>query len=149
MITLGVDIGTTHTKALALDVVVGRTLALESAPTPVVRDELGEAHRPGHVLETVMELLAAVVRQVPDPSRIEALCVASVGEEVVLLDAEGVPTADAIAWYDPRGLDEAAVFMSGPGGALELSRRRPPMPPSRSSSCSGSGRTRPSSSTEP
>ncbi len=126
MITLGVDVGTTHTKVLALDVVDGRTLALESAPTPVVRDELGEAHRPGHVLETVMELLAAVVRQVPDPARIEALCVASVGEEVVLLDAKGVPTADAIAWYDPRGLDEAAAFMSGPGGALELSRRRPP-----------------------
>jgi sugar (pentulose or hexulose) kinase len=52
--------------------------------------------------------------------------VASVGEEVVLLDGAGSPVADAITWYDPRGLGEAARFMAGPGGELPLSRRWPP-----------------------
>ncbi|MEX1297246.1 MAG: FGGY family carbohydrate kinase [Candidatus Limnocylindrales bacterium] len=126
MITLGVDVGTTHTKVLALDVEAGRTLALESAATPVVRDAAGEAHRPTEVLRTVQQLLAAVVDRLPAGARPAALCVASVGEEVVLLDPAGAPLGDAIAWYDPRGLDEAAAFMAGPGGALPLSCRWPP-----------------------
>ena len=32
MITLGIDVGTTHTKVLALDIETGRTLALEVCP---------------------------------------------------------------------------------------------------------------------
>ncbi len=126
MITLGVDVGTTYTKVLALDLETGRTLALESAPTPVVRDAAGEAHRPAQVLEVVLDLTAAVIRRLPAGAQPKALCVASVGEEVVLIDAAGAPVGDAIAWYDPRGLDEAAAFMDGPGGDLPLSRRWPP-----------------------
>ena len=126
MITLGVDVGTTHTKVLALDTEPGRTLALASAATPVVRDAGGEAHRPADVLETLLRLLASVVDRLPAGTRPEALCVASVGEEVVLLDAQGAPIGDAITWYDPRGLDEAAAFMAGPGADLPLSRRWPP-----------------------
>ena len=49
MITLGVDVGTTRIKVLALDVATGRTLALEAAETPVRRDAHGEAHRPAEV----------------------------------------------------------------------------------------------------
>lgn len=126
MITLGVDVGTTHTKVLALDVESGHTLAVESATTPVVRNVDGEAHRPAQVLATVLTLMDAVVDRLPRDHRPRAVCVASVGEEVVLIDAAGAPVGDAIAWYDPRGLEEAAVFMAGPGGELPLSRRWPP-----------------------
>ena len=126
MITLGVDVGTTHTKVLALDVEAGRTRALESAATPVVRDADGEARRPAQVLETVLDLTASVVKQLPAGARPAALCVARGGEEVVLIDATGAPVGDVITWYDPRGLDEAAAFMAGPGGDLPLSRRWPP-----------------------
>ena len=126
MITLGIDVGTTHTKVLALEIGTGRTLAVESAPTPVLRDDAGEAHRPAQVLETVLELMDSTVRRLPAGASVDALCVASVGEEVVLLDAEGRPTDDAITWYDPRGLEEAATYMRGPGGELPLTRRWPP-----------------------
>lgn len=126
MITLGIDVGTTHTKVVALEIDSGRTLALEAAPTPVHRDTAGEAHRPADLLELVMALAERVVAALPDPGSIAALSVASVGEEVVLLDASGAPVADAIAWYDPRGAEEAAVFLSGPGGEVALSRRWPP-----------------------
>jgi xylulokinase len=123
VITLGIDVGTTHTKVLALDVSDGRTLALAAAPTPVVRAGVGEAHRPGAILELAIELVAQVTARLPDAALVRSLCVASVGEEVVLLDDAGTPVADAIAWYDPRGLEEAASFLAGPGGALPLSRR--------------------------
>ena len=146
MITLGIDVGTTHTKVLALDVDEGRTLALESAATPVVHEAAGEAHSATDVLETVLELLTVVVRRLPDRARVQALCVASVGEEVVLLDATGAPVGDAITWYDPRGFAEAAAYMAGPGGDLPLRGAGHPTPRSLSSSCSGSAPTSPAPS---
>lgn len=128
MITLGIDIGTTHTKVLALDTSTGRTLACTSAPTPIERSPDGEAHRPAAILGTVLELIAAAVSTLDDPGAVRALCVASVGEEVVLVSSDGTPVGDAIAWYDPRGLAEAKAFLSGPGRDLPLSRRWPPDP---------------------
>ena len=104
MIALGVDVGTTHTKVLALDIASGRTVAVESAPTPMRQDADGEAHRAADVLETVIELVARVSASLGPAPAVVALCVASVGEEVVLLDAKGLPVGDTIAWYDPRGL---------------------------------------------
>jgi sugar (pentulose or hexulose) kinase len=126
MITLGIDIGTTHTKVLALDVADGATLVLESAPTPVRRTAAGEAHRPADVLVLVLKMAARVTAALPSAGDVRAICVASVGEEVVLLDRAGSPLADAIAWYDPRGFDQAHAFLKGPGGATSLSRRQPP-----------------------
>lgn len=128
MITLGVDVGTTHLKVLALEAGTGSTLALESGPTPVHRSGDGEAHRPAEVLAEVIALLGRVVRSLDAPETVRALCVASVGEEVVLLDGAGQAIGDTIVWYDPRGLDEAAAFLAGPGGEVALSRRWPPDP---------------------
>ena len=128
MIALGIDVGTTHTKVLALDVASGATLALESATTPVRKDAAGEAHRPADVLATVIELIGRVAGCLDDPGAVRTLCVASVGEEVVLLDEAERAIGDAIAWYDPRGFDEAAAFLAGVGAEVPLSRRWPPDP---------------------
>jgi xylulokinase len=128
MIVLGVDVGTTRTKVLALDVETGETLALEAAETPVVRDGPGEAHRPAQVVDAVVMLLTRVASSLAEPRRVEAVCCASVGEEVVLLDAESGAVGDAMAWYDPRGRAEAEAFASGPGAGLGLSTRFPPDP---------------------
>jgi sugar (pentulose or hexulose) kinase len=126
VITLGVDVGTTRIKVLALDVASGRTLALGAAETPVKRDTQGEAHRPAEVLETVIALLTEVTRSLEHPAQVAALCCASVGEEVVLLDGDDRPVADAIAWYDPRGTAEAEAFLAGPGASLRLTQDVPP-----------------------
>ncbi len=128
MIALGIDIGTTHTKVLALDLADGRNLALRSVATPVHRDVAGEAHRPREVLDAVIDLMRDVVAVLPDPSAVRALCAASVGEEVVLLDGAGGPIGDAIAWYDPRGFEEARSFREDAGGVVPLSLRWPPDP---------------------
>jgi sugar (pentulose or hexulose) kinase len=126
VITLGIDIGTTHTKVLAIDVQSGRTLALEAVPTPVHRDPDGEAHRPAEVLDVVRGLLRRVAAVLPVGSDIIALSAASVGEEVVLIDGDGRPIDDAIAWYDPRGREEADAFLRGAGRTIALTRRWPP-----------------------
>jgi xylulokinase len=62
------------------------------------------------------------------PERVAAICCASVGEEVVLLDTDHRPIGDAIAWFDPRGREESQAFAAGPGAALALSERFPPDP---------------------
>jgi sugar (pentulose or hexulose) kinase len=126
VITLGVDVGTTHTKVLALDVESGRTLALEAADTPTLHTGDGDARPATEVLDTVIELIHAVVARLPTPDAVSGLCVASVGEEVVLLDAAGHPVGDTIVWYDPRGFEEAQAYLAGSGGQTELSRRWPP-----------------------
>jgi xylulokinase len=123
VITLGIDVGTTHTKVLARDAVSGEALAVETAATPIVRDDAGDAHAPAEVLHVVEQLLTAVAASLGDADRVAALGVASVGEEVVLLDEAQQPTADALAWYDPRGRDEAAAFLDGPGAGLDLVQR--------------------------
>jgi sugar (pentulose or hexulose) kinase len=128
VISLGVDVGTTRIKVLAVDVDRRASLALRTAPTPVRRDVMGEAHEPGAILETVVSLLADVSEALPDPSLVGALSCASVGEEVVLLDEAQRPLGDAIAWYDPRGSVEAREFLEGPGAHLPLSRDFPPDP---------------------
>lgn len=126
MLVLGIDVGTTHTKVLALDTERGTTVALEAGPTPMRKDETGDAHAAGDVLDAVIESIAALVRRLDRADAIKALCVASVGEEVVLLDQRDRPVGDTIAWYDPRGLDQARTFSSGAGADLALSRRWPP-----------------------
>lgn len=126
MITLGVDVGTTRIKVLALDVASDRTLALAAAETPVTREAHGEAHRPAEVLETVIALIAEVCRALDSTAEVAALSCASVGEEVVLLDGDHRPVADAMAWYDPRGTAEAAAFLAGPGASLRLTQDVPP-----------------------
>lgn len=128
MITLGVDVGTTRTKVLALDVDTGRTLALVAAETPAGRDGDGHTRPPAAVLEAVLELVSRLARSLERPTEVAAICCASVGEEVVLLDARRQPVADAIAWFDPRGVEEADAFLSGAGASLRLLQDHPPDP---------------------
>jgi xylulokinase len=126
VIALGIDVGTTHTKVLALDIEQGRTLAIEAAPTPVHRDADGDVRRPADVLDTVLELMTRIIGRLDDATSIVALSVASVGEEVVLLDARQQPVGDTVAWHDPRGFEQAEAYLSGPGAGLTLTRRWPP-----------------------
>lgn len=128
MITLGVDVGTTRSKVLALDVETGQTLALAAAQTPVQRGADGGSRRLADVLDTVVGLLSEVAASLDRPADVAAVCCASVGEEVVLLDGRRRPVADAITWFDPRGREQAETFSAGPGAALRLSRDFPPDP---------------------
>ena len=123
---IGIDVGTTHTKVIAVDITDGASAALASAGTPVVAEAQGEAHRPAQILEVVVALLRSVVEQLPDGAEVVALSVASVGEEVVLLDHAGSAIGDAITWYDPRGLEQGQAFLAGAGGQLALTRRWSP-----------------------
>lgn len=99
-LSVGVDIGTTATKVVALDE-SGLVVSEVSLKTPVAQDEFGQVHRPEDLLAVAEEAVRKCVVSVPG-GRLTALAVASVGEEGVPLDAQGRHLYPAIVWHDRR-----------------------------------------------
>lgn len=98
----GLDVGTTSVKAVVYDR-AGHALSRASVPTPT------HTPRPGWASYDAIELWDAsctVLREalaaIPNPENVRGIAVASVGEAVTPLDAQGNPTGETIAWYDTR-----------------------------------------------
>jgi sugar (pentulose or hexulose) kinase len=124
MLWAGLDLGTTHLKALLYDDDTRRIVAVATAPTPITTTGLHASHAADDVARVAVELLGSAMRQVGGPTRVGGIAVAGVGEEVVLVDAEGNPTGATLAWYDPRGRDGARAFRRQ--SATRLHERFPP-----------------------
>ncbi|WP_025105497.1 FGGY family carbohydrate kinase [Microbacterium paraoxydans] len=92
---LGIDIGSTRTKVIAWDDRDG-IVARASAPTPVIS---GDVDRRDH--DQVWRVVSDLMSQVPAALRDRAVgvAVASVGEEIVLLDADGSSLGPTPCWY--------------------------------------------------
>ncbi|MFS0894532.1 FGGY family carbohydrate kinase [Microbacterium sp. 179-I 3D3 NHS] len=103
---LGLDIGSTRTKAIIRDARDG-IVARASAPTPVLR---GEPDRRDH--DAVWRTLSDLVAELPPALRaqVSGVAVASVGEEVVLLRPDGSSGGPTPCWYTlaPRRASGAA-----------------------------------------
>jgi sugar (pentulose or hexulose) kinase len=108
-VVVGLDIGTTSSKALVRDL-RGNQLSLVEARTPwktvaEVRTETTAA--------TLLDLAVGLLRQSLDeaeqdvgPVQVLGVGVAGLGESGVLLDAAGLPSAPVIAWFDQRGAEQ-------------------------------------------
>ncbi len=108
---LGVDVGTTETKAVATSL-DGRLLAIGSGLTPwEVHDSGGADIAPEALLDSVLAACADAVERslghLPDEPRVQGVGVTGMAEAGVLLDRKG-RWADlpVIAWFDPRGGEE-------------------------------------------
>lgn len=108
---VGVDVGTSRVKALAID------------PHGVIRGEAESStpwRREGNRTETDPDVFTDLARQTAAgaaedaggsssaPHRVLAVGVTSIAETGVLVDRTGRPVAPAIAWHDPRG-DEHGI----------------------------------------
>lgn len=99
---IGLDIGTSNIKAAAYRA-DGGCLAQASSPTPSRTVALRQAEQdPDELWGAVAETLAKTVTACGSSPDIAGVCVASVGEAGVPLDAHGDPTCPIIAWYDER-----------------------------------------------
>ncbi|MGH3369545.1 MAG: FGGY family carbohydrate kinase, partial [Nocardioidaceae bacterium] len=97
---IGVDVGTTVTKAVAFDE-QGRQVAEASRPTRLVRPAPGRfEHDTGEIVasvnEVVRELAATVV------NRPGVLAITGQGDGLWLVDGEGHAVRPAISWLDAR-----------------------------------------------
>ena len=103
-VVIGLDIGTTSSKALARPTAPGGTCYVEQ-PTPWRIPGQTEID-PYRLLEVAVELIGRAVRASESawgPVRVRSIGVTGLGESGVLLDAAGRPAAPVIAWFDHRG----------------------------------------------
>ncbi len=98
---IGLDVGTTHIKALLLDE-SGEVRGTRSADTPITRDAYGWVHEPAALLTAAQEVVHSLVQDCGSGVRIRAMAVASMGEEGVWLDTQGNVRYPAVAWYETR-----------------------------------------------
>ena len=109
---IGLDIGTSTIKALALDLETGLPAASGSLPTPVSHP-LPDASE--HDPQALWEATAAVLRQVTgkvDGHKIAGLAISCFGDTGLPLDKNGKPLYPLIAWYDRRCYGQLAELES-------------------------------------
>jgi xylulokinase len=99
---IGVDLGTTETKAGLFDG-QGRLLRLVRSSYPILSDsETGAAEQdPTAWWNAICDALGEIARSVP-PRELDAICVAGQGPSVVAIDGQGRPVHNAILWLDTR-----------------------------------------------
>lgn len=100
----GLDVGTTHVKAVVLDQ-DGAVRGVARTATPVLSDGAGDVHDPGAVCEVAESVIARAVASAGRAARLAAIGVASVGEEGVPMGENGEVLHPSIAWYDRRGCE--------------------------------------------
>lgn len=103
---LGIDLGTTNCKALAIDA-DGETIAIVSLPTPAsLPSGEGSAIMPEYNAEdlwqTSVRLIRLLLAKLPPGQNVAGVAVASMGEAGVLVDQAGSPIAPVMIWYDRR-----------------------------------------------
>src|SRR5579884_1729103 len=103
---IGLDVGTTNTKAVAFDPATGRIVAVASRPTPYLNVRKGASGTdereidPSQLWHGVVACLREVMTATAGP--VLAVGIASMAEAGVPLDAAGRPLYRIIPWYDPR-----------------------------------------------
>lgn len=106
-VLIGVDVGTTSIKALAVDP-HGNVLAQASTETPWRHaGPLADAD-PRILADAVIGVCAQAADAVAGGAQVRSIGVTGIAEAGVLIDSHGEPCAPALAWFDPRG-DAAAV----------------------------------------
>ncbi|HVM02043.1 MAG TPA: FGGY family carbohydrate kinase, partial [Acidimicrobiales bacterium] len=96
---LGLDLGTTRTKAVLVGA-GGRQVRAVAAPTPFVTGEGGVEMDVGALLATARQVVAGLGT---DRDRVAAVGIAGMAECGAPLDRSGRPLAPVIGWHDGRG----------------------------------------------
>jgi gluconokinase len=119
-VVVGVDIGTTSTKAVAYDS-AGRPGPSASAGYPLDEPAPGYAEQdPDAILEAVCSTLNEVCSQVNGP--IAGIAFSSAMHSLIGLDPDGRPLTPSITWADSRAIAQAERLRASPRG-LSLHRR--------------------------
>lgn len=118
---LGIDVGTTRTKAVLLEPDGGTVLAAVAAPTPQGEDRGIALHSPAAIRDVALGVARRSLAEAGPEARagLGGIAVTSVGEEAVLVDAGGRPVGDVPTWFSGVGHAPAREH------AAELDRRAP------------------------
>jgi len=124
-VVIGIDIGTTSSKAVAQSMSQPDARYVEQ-PTRWHTGGSGQTEiDPYRLLDVAVELIGQAVRTAESAwgrVRVRGLGVAGLAESGVLLDAAGRPTGPVIAWFDHRGsheIEQAGQEFPGFAAAFE------------------------------
>ncbi|MFG1712053.1 gluconokinase [Micromonospora sp. NPDC049203] len=119
-VVVGVDIGTTSSKAVAFDT-SGRQLASHSIGYPLEEPNPGWAEQdPELIHQAVLGVIRAVVDELTVP--VAGLSFSTAMHSLIGLDADGTPLTPSITWADSRASAQAERLRAAPSG-LALHRR--------------------------
>ena len=110
-VVLGLDLGTTSSKAVVQDL-AERQVTLVEAPTSWTSVGTGTQTTAESLLRLAVDLLTRAVHAAQSrlgDIRVIGIGVTGLAESGVVLDAGGQPSAPVIAWFDPRGEREIAL----------------------------------------
>ena len=107
---VGVDVGTTLTKAGAVDL-EGREVAHAAAPTVWQREPSGGHARPEDLFAGAAAALRAVLQKAP-AGEVLGVGVTSMAETAVLIGPAGTGIGPAVAWYDGRAAEDFTELKS-------------------------------------
>ena len=119
---LGLDIGTSRTKAVLMDA-GGREVGAATVTTPFTTTD-GRVEMP---VDALLACLRDVLAALGDRRRhVVAVGVAGIAESGAPLDPAGRPLAPVIAWHDERGAEAVAHLEREFGADLALRNGQPP-----------------------
>ena len=114
-VLIGLDLGTSSVKALALDA-DGRVLGRVRRSYPTARPEPGAAEQaPADWVSGIVGALGELAGIVP-AERWAGIGLSAMLPTLVCLDAQGEPIGSAIVWEDTRAEPEARELLAGPTG---------------------------------
>ena len=122
ILLVGLDVGTTSIKAVVYRP-DGTPVARGSVPTPTHYPQPGWAYFLADELwDCCVSVLREALANVPDPRAIAGIAVASVGESVVPIAADGTASGEVVSWFDTRTRPQAE-WLDAVIGKDEIFRR--------------------------
>jgi gluconokinase len=108
MVVIGVDVGTTSAKAVAVDP-QGRTWGRAEAGYPLIEPELGAAvQEPGAIVDGMVDAIRGAVAGARDAgARIAGISLSSAMHAVMALDGRDRPLTPVVTWADMRAAAQA------------------------------------------
>ncbi|MBS1602151.1 MAG: gluconokinase [Bacteroidetes bacterium] len=124
---IGIDIGTTNTKAVALTD-EGEVLGSASASYPVFSAGEGQHELdPEQLLEAVLAALREVRRQTSGVAGLAGISLSCAMHSLIAVDMEGVPLTRAITWADLRPAPYAKALRESAAGRRIYQRTGTPV----------------------
>lgn len=126
-VVIGVDIGTTSTKAVAYDT-DGKQLGSHSLGYPLDNPQPGYAEQdPRLILDAVLRSISIVVAELVQP--VAGLSFSSAMHSLIGLDSDGNPLTPSVTWADSRSTRQAERLRAVPSGLALHRRTGTPMHP--------------------
>src|SRR5687767_7976836 len=98
---LGVDIGTTNTKAVAFDL-QGKPLAQANSTYPFIAEQPGYHELDPQVLFVAVTEVIKAVLEVTPAEELAGICFSSAMHGIIAVDEKGHPLTNMITWADLR-----------------------------------------------